>query len=159
MRTADSTKPAGIRTRAEADPSFLSHLLSVAKSTRSLVGIKLSDIDVVVGQDQFLLLLADLKTAAVNDLAARLSVRPSTVSKMADILRRKGWIERSPDPADARRVLVRLTEAGRAAAERVRAVEAALETELLSALHSEEAILRVLAQLDTVLARRLSRLR
>lgn len=134
-------------------------LLSIAKTIRQLVGIKLAAIDVVAGQDQFLLSFEKDDAAPVADIAFRLSVRASTVSKMTDILERKGWVARSGDAGDGRRVLVRLTREGRAVADAVRDLHAGIEGELMHALSEEQDVLPVLARVDAVLARRLNRLR
>ncbi|KAB0680304.1 MarR family transcriptional regulator [Aureimonas leprariae] len=141
------------------DLVLLPPLLSISKSVRQLVGIKLADIDVAVGQDQFLLLFENHAPRSVIDIANALSVRASTVSKMADILERKGWVVRLPDVTDARRVLLHLTDSGRKKAEAVRGIEQALEAELAAAFGQDKQIAATLGRLDLVLATRLRRLR
>ncbi|TLM70722.1 MAG: MarR family transcriptional regulator [Actinobacteria bacterium] len=47
-----------------------------------------------------------------SELAERMQVSAPTVSKMVSALERHGWIGRSTDPADRRRVLLTLTDAG-----------------------------------------------
>ncbi len=123
------------------------------------MGIKLAECGVVVGQDQFLLCFEGADTLGSIQIANRLSVRPSTVSKMVDILERKGWVQRESDEGDHRRVLVRLTPAGRTLADRVRNVQAELETELLAAISNGKTILPAIKELDLLLAKRLRRLR
>jgi DNA-binding MarR family transcriptional regulator len=49
----------------------------------------------------------------VSDLAAKVELDASTVSRQIKQLEDKGIIERAPDPADGRASLVRLTESGR----------------------------------------------
>lgn len=141
------------------DLVLLPYLLSIAKSVRQLVSLKLAECGVVVGQDQFLLCFADEEAVSVAALAERLSVRASTVSKMADILQRKGWVGRQSDDHDARKVLVHLSEAGQQIRDVVRRVEEELEVELFKALGKEDGTLAALAKLDAVLTKRLSRLR
>lgn len=51
-------------------------------------------------------------------LAQRCKVTDQTMSRIIDRLRRSGFIERGPDPEDGRRVLVRVTPAGRGVYER-----------------------------------------
>lgn len=159
MASTVATKRDFVRQEAAVDGGLIQPLLSVAKSVRQLVGLKLAAVEVMVGQDQFLLLFADGAPRSVLEIADALSVRASTVSKMTDILERKGWVTRWPDSQDARRVLLRLTEAGQAAADRVRVVEAALEAELMDGLGHDHHLLAPLAHLDRVLTKRLRRLR
>jgi DNA-binding MarR family transcriptional regulator len=145
---------------AERQPdSIVAALLSISKTARQLVGIRLAECDVMPGQDQFLLCLTDRDGLSIADIAARLSIRPSTVSKMTDNLAAKGWMTRGGDETDQRLVRVWLSKSGRRAAEAVRGIEAALEVELLAALGRDASILPTLAKLDAVLAKRLSRLR
>ncbi|KAB0682058.1 MarR family winged helix-turn-helix transcriptional regulator [Aureimonas leprariae] len=139
--------------------SLVPHLLSIAKSVRQLVGIKLAGTEVLVGQDAMLLLFDGDEALPVSEVACRLSVRPSTVSKMADRLVAKGWLVRQTGPDDARQTLVRLTGDGRRVSDEVRALEASLDAELATALGADRSMIKTLAQLDAVLAKRLSRLR
>lgn len=139
--------------------ALLPVLLTLSKTVRQLVGIKLAEIGVAVGQDQFLLCFDGDEARSVIDIAARLSVRASTVSKMADILARKGWTARHQDAIDARRVLIDLTDDGKRARDRVRVVEAALEAELLTAVGVDDQMIPTLSRLDAVLSKRLARLR
>jgi len=53
-------------------------------------------------------------------LAGLEHVRPPTSSKIVDALERAGLVERSPDPADRRRVQIAVTPAGHAYADEVR---------------------------------------
>ena len=69
----------------------------------------------------------------LGDLAARERVAPPTLSRVVAGLVEQGYVERSPDPDDARAGLVRITAAGE---------------ELLSGLHSRRA-----AELSARLAR------
>jgi DNA-binding MarR family transcriptional regulator len=47
-----------------------------------------------------------------NGLAARLRLEKSTVSRVAAVLERRGWIRRERDPSDARYVQLSLTARG-----------------------------------------------
>jgi DNA-binding MarR family transcriptional regulator len=51
----------------------------------------------------------ELRLSRVADMIA---VEPSTLSRVADVMRRNGWIEIWPDPDDERARLVRLTDEG-----------------------------------------------
>lgn len=153
-----TTQPAIAEKRA-VGLMLLPHLLSLSKAVRQLVGLKLAEVGVSAGQDQFLLCFTEGEAVSVAGIAERLSVRASTVSKMTDILQRKGWVDRKPDEHDARKVLVQLTEAGQLARDAVRTIETRMEAELWSAVGTDNGIVPALAKLDDVLTKRLSRLR
>ncbi len=135
-------------------------LVSIAKSVRQLMALKLAPIDVLVGQDQLLGVLDAEHAKSVLDIATELSVRPSTVSKMLDQVGKKGWTLRQGDQDDRRKTLVRLTPEGVKVQESVRAVWKRLEDDLVDALgdHSGD-IVDNLGSLDSILTKRLSRLR
>lgn len=50
----------------------------------------------------------------LTDLAARLQVEPSTMSRHAAELTSRGWLEKQPDRADRRACLLAVTETGHA---------------------------------------------
>jgi DNA-binding MarR family transcriptional regulator len=50
---------------------------------------------------------------SVSDLAVKERVRPQSMAQTVADLEGGGYVERHPDPADGRRALVELTEAGR----------------------------------------------
>jgi DNA-binding MarR family transcriptional regulator len=50
-----------------------------------------------------------------SDLAERMEVSLPTISKTVSVMERRGWIQRAADETDRRRVLLQLTEEGRAA--------------------------------------------
>jgi DNA-binding MarR family transcriptional regulator len=56
--------------------------------------------------------LGDTGPLRISEVADRMGVALSTVSRMIDMLTSLGWIERRPDPADLRASIVRLTEEG-----------------------------------------------
>ncbi|MBB3937491.1 MarR family winged helix-turn-helix transcriptional regulator [Aureimonas phyllosphaerae] len=62
----------------------------------------------------------------VGDLAARLDLEPSTMTPLVTRLASAGFVTRERDTVDARQVIVRLTEAGRALADRSRCLGEAL---------------------------------
>jgi DNA-binding MarR family transcriptional regulator len=49
-----------------------------------------------------------------TEIGERLVVKGATVTGIVDTLLRRGWVERAPHPNDRRRVLVSITDAGRA---------------------------------------------
>jgi MarR family transcriptional regulator, lower aerobic nicotinate degradation pathway regulator len=58
--------------------------------------------------------LSDSEPLAVGALALEVLAKQPTLTKSLDRMAAQGWVERQPDPADARRARVRLTAAGRA---------------------------------------------
>ncbi|MEU8488842.1 MarR family transcriptional regulator [Streptomyces sp. NPDC048641] len=50
----------------------------------------------------------------ISDLATRMGIALSTISRMADLLDGFGWIERQADPKDQRATLIALNDAGQA---------------------------------------------
>jgi len=56
-----------------------------------------------------------------NGLANKLRLEKSTVSRLAGMLERRGWIARVRDKDDSRRLRLRLTTAGRRAAQNLAA--------------------------------------
>lgn len=95
------------------------HLLQVAhsalfraadKRSRQMAGLTTTQIAI-------LLILRTSDGLAISDLAARLAMGKSSLTGLIDRLGGKGLVDRHPCPDDARVTLIRLTEAGRAAAE------------------------------------------
>ena len=58
----------------------------------------------------------------VTALAREVGNSPSAMTRLVDGLHQRGWVERLRDDEDRRRVRVALTEAGRAEADRLRAL-------------------------------------
>ncbi|MAY29429.1 MAG: transcriptional regulator [Aurantimonas sp.] len=87
-------------------------LLLVAKMTRAYVEIALRDADLRHGQDEFLNVLTVEPMLSTSDIASKLDISTSTVSKMTDVLSGKGLVERVPNDADHRKTLVVLTPLG-----------------------------------------------
>jgi DNA-binding MarR family transcriptional regulator len=76
--------------------------------------------------------------ARPSDLAASLQVEGPHVTRQLHVLERYGFAERGPDPDDRRAQLVTLTDAGRAATERLRDVSRATLAEALAAWSAED---------------------
>ena len=67
-----------------------------------------------------------------QELADRLRLQKSTVSRLVDGLVRRGTVERVPNPTDRRSVLIALTAAGIRKAERLHRAQAELFDRLLT---------------------------
>ena len=76
---------------------------------------------------------------AIGELARRMGVSQQAASKAAGELERLGYLERTPDPADARVRRVGLSARGRAAIEAGRRARAAVARELAAQLGEQRA--------------------
>src|SRR3954451_7192602 len=74
----------------------------------------------------------------ITDLAAAEAVAQPTVTTLVGRLERDGLVRRATDPADARAVLVHLTDAGRERLAHRRAARAAVLDERLTGLTDDE---------------------
>jgi len=74
--------------------------------------------------------LDDTEVTALFDLARHMGVTASTMSLTVDRLERGGWVTRERSKQDARRVELRLTEAGA----RIKKQQKVLEPDLVSAM-------------------------
>lgn len=84
--------------------------------------------------------LTELATEPLNqaELARRLRLDRSVVSRLADALTERGWLERRAHPHDQRAVHLVLTDAGRQAADRLAGARRARMATLLDAVPAEE---------------------
>lgn len=64
--------------------------------------------------------LADCEPARIGELAARLAVEASHVTRQVQLLEKAGYVARTVDPEDGRAQLVQLTGLGRGAVQRIR---------------------------------------
>jgi DNA-binding MarR family transcriptional regulator len=72
------------------------------------------------------------------ELARRLRLQKSTVSRLVGQLTSRGWVERAPAPEDGRGVVLRLTPAGRNAAHRLADARREKFSRLLDAIPPDE---------------------
>ncbi len=88
----------------------------------------------------------------ITELAERARITKQSASVLVEQLERAGYVERVPDPADARAKLVRLAARGRAVQEVARREERAIEREWVRHLGAERMrVLQVaLADLRTI---------
>lgn len=114
--------------------------------------------DISVTQCYALETLALKGPLSVNQLAAGLYLDKSTTSRVAGALERKGYLERSENPADRRSLLLKATDAGRKLHARIEAEILMQEQELLGAFPPDvrESMTELIAQLARVAARRVN---
>ncbi len=93
---------------------------------------------VSVAEAHSLMELSRVETLVQKELASRLRLEKSTVSRLVGMLEGRGWVERSRSPQDGRAVELRLTEAGRRTAEGIAEARRAKFARVLEAIPEEE---------------------
>lgn len=93
----------------------------------------------------------------ITELAATESVTQPAITRVVNRLAECGWVTRQADPRDGRAVVVRLTEAGHDAFDRLRAEYRALVHEEMATL--DDADVETLARAIDILDRVIGRLR
>jgi DNA-binding MarR family transcriptional regulator len=86
------------------------------RASRALVAVavrSLADVDVTLPQYRVLVVLSSASDLTGRQLADRLGVHPSTVTRMIDRLARKRLVRRVPGVADRRETALTLTAGGR----------------------------------------------
>ena len=101
-----------------------------------------------------LAVIVDLGEPRISDIAAADRTSQPTATNLVQKLEERGWVERTPDPADARAVRIRITDAGRAAqlqfrrdaasalTPRLATLDAAQLTALVDGVHALQAVLQ-----------------
>jgi DNA-binding MarR family transcriptional regulator len=104
-----------------------------------------------IGQGVILICLDEVGPLSQRDLALMLDVDPSDLVRHVDSLETAGLVERQADPADRRRNLVAVTEAGRAMRRQYAAMVARVEEELFGVLAPDDRLVlrRLLRQVAT----------
>jgi DNA-binding MarR family transcriptional regulator len=72
-----------------------------------------------------------------GELSARMHITSGTMTGVLDTLERNGYIQRHPDPADRRRVLVDLTPPGQAVLDRLLPEVQQVVTAVMGTLHDQ----------------------
>ncbi|MEU8548160.1 MarR family winged helix-turn-helix transcriptional regulator [Streptomyces roseoverticillatus] len=126
----------------ESPPSLTeltTYLLSrTGKQARGLIGARLAERGLQLWHMAVLAALADFGPHAQRDLAQRLAIHPSDVAKVLEELGRLGQVARERDPADRRRMVVTLTEAGLVALARLRQDALEVQERVLAPLTAAE---------------------
>ena len=124
-------------------------LAKVCRAHRGSIGALLSGVGLHVGQEMVLLELWKEDGLKGGELADRLGVEPPTVTRMIRRMEGCGFVERRPDPADARSFRVHLTEKGRALEGPVARIWEEIEEKTLQGISPEEtlALRRLLARI------------
>ena len=123
-------------------------LAKVCRAHRGSIGALLSGVGLHVGQEMVLLELWKEDGLKGGELADRLGVEPPTITRTIRRMESCGFVERRPDPMDARSLRVHLTDKGRALEGPVARVWEEVEEKTLQGMSSEEALVlqRLLAR-------------
>lgn len=124
-------------------------LARICHAHRNMVNTELTKLELHVGQEMFLLSLAEQEGVAQSELADSLCVQQATITRMVDRMEKSGLAVRCKDTEDQRISRVHLTEQGRALLEPVAQIWEQLEVQMLQNFTTEERLLlrRLLLQL------------
>jgi DNA-binding MarR family transcriptional regulator len=124
---------------AKADKgATMSRLHSAARLSRTALAARLLDHGFYAGQDQIMLALDHEDGQTPGQLAARLGVRPPTITKTINRLQVQGFLGKRASETDARQAHIFLTDSGR---EAIRAIEKSVrktEKQALKGLDKKE---------------------
>jgi MarR family transcriptional regulator, organic hydroperoxide resistance regulator len=101
------------------DESLTGKLMLAARLCRSLRTAMLVDEGLYSGQDTLLKILGDEDGQSMGSLAARLGVRPPTITRMVMRMSAQGFLRREPSQIDSRQFNVFLTQRGAEVIERI----------------------------------------
>ncbi|MFG1806745.1 MarR family winged helix-turn-helix transcriptional regulator [Streptomyces sp. NPDC049040] len=119
--------------------ALTTYLLSrTGKTARGRLAAELAEDGLRLWHMAVLAALADFGPHSQRDLADRLTIDPSDIVKILDDLTAAGHVTRTRDPADRRRVQVRLTPAGRTALDGLLTRAEAVQADLLAPLEPAE---------------------
>ena len=115
----------------------------------SIFDAVMADFDVTPVQFAALAKLHDLGPTSQNLLGRMVGIDPATMFGVAGRLAKRGFVRATPDPADARLVLLDLTDAGRVVVEGMKGLGAEVTARTLEPLTPDEAaeLRRLLAKI------------
>ena len=125
------------------------NLVKLCKQYFNYLNVVLGEFGLYEGQHHMLLQLWEQDGLAQTELCQRLNIEPASASKGIERVENAGFIQRRPDPEDARANLIYLTESGRALEVPVKQALVDAEEHLLANLSLEERLLlrRLLLQM------------
>jgi MarR family transcriptional regulator, organic hydroperoxide resistance regulator len=106
--------------------------------TLHALGSALADLNLGAAEINALANLADRGALSVRELSAETGTRATTLTGVLDRLESRGYLTRELDAADRRSFRLPLTQAGQAAAARVRAAVADIERDALAGLSATQ---------------------
>jgi MarR family transcriptional regulator, organic hydroperoxide resistance regulator len=109
-----------------------------AHCTLHALGSALADLNLGAAEVNALANLADRGALSVRELSAETGTRATTLTGVLDRLESRGYLTRELDATDRRSFRLPLTQAGQAAAARVRAAVADIERDALAGLSATQ---------------------
>jgi DNA-binding MarR family transcriptional regulator len=106
--------------------------------TLHALGNALADLNLTAAEINALANLAGRGALNVRELSAETGTRATTLTGVLDRLENRGYLTRELDASDRRSFRLPLTEAGQAAAERIRATVSDLERDALARLSATQ---------------------
>ena len=125
--------------RAHAQPTTLYMVKQLELAVRSRLDAVLRPESITPVQYTALTVLERRSDLSAAELARNAFVTDQSAADMIAVLEERGLAARRPDPHDRRRRVIRLTDAGHALLDRVRADVTAIEAQMLSPLDDDEA--------------------
>lgn len=116
------------------DSGLAELFFAVSRRLRHFSRESLEPLDVSPSQARALGVLMRHSPRRPSSIAEHLRIAARSATEVVDDLQARGLVERTPDPADRRAVLVALTPAGQAVGERMRAAQHAEADRFFEAL-------------------------
>lgn len=132
----------------------MARLHSAARLARTALASRLLAHGFYAGQDQIMLALNGEDGQTPGALAARLGVRPPTITKTINRLQAQGFVEKRASDNDARQALISLTAAGRDAIQAIEKSVRKAEKQALKGLDKKDqkALSKLLARIEANLS-------
>jgi DNA-binding MarR family transcriptional regulator len=122
---------------------------SVSNTVSHAFALKVEAHGVTVAEWVVMRQLLDVEALAPSRLAERMGMTRGAITKLADRLIAKSFIEREPDPTDGRAQTLSLTRSGRALDPKLAALADANDAEFFDCLtpHDRTALIRILREI------------
>lgn len=125
-----------MRSSQEQHIGYLIHQIS--HLTKQLHNEKLENEGVTASQERLLTLLYINDGATQSQLQQDLLIKPSSVTKLIDVLEHKGLVSRDSNDTDGRIKRIHLTESGKLIEERLWSIKNEMEAQLTKSLSDQQ---------------------
>ena len=127
------------QTPFELERSFTHRLHTLTKVTdRVTQSAYLTDADIGFSEGRCLAAVGAFSPLSINDLAARANLDKGQASRAAQALVDQGWVRKAPSPSDRRGVVLTLTATGKKRWDKLQAVIAQRNADILACLNPTE---------------------
>ncbi|MEL6920235.1 MAG: MarR family transcriptional regulator [Pseudomonadota bacterium] len=120
------------------ETSLLDLLQEVARHAKTKTARHLADTGAYAGQERIFMTLAHDGAMPPGQLAAKLNVKPPTITKTIIRLEEQGFVKRQAAADDRRQVVVSLTEEGQRVFGKIRAAMREAEKDVFDGLRKKE---------------------